>query len=353
MVQVESRELDAQSLRVSILVVSRTATLVNRLLRSLEAGYGGDADSVEVLISWNGSAAEEGRIEPCRLPWRVVQRDPYHFAGNMNRLARQTLGAVLVFANDDLIADPTSVDAAIERLETRPEVGIVGARLLTSSGQLAHAGIHFTSYGSPYHQLEHVVDANHPVNEREQLVPAVTGAFFAMRRADFLQLEFAETFQACGEDVLLCLQTRSQLHKQVLFCPAMGGVHDAETTRSQFETQQGNENDMQRLRSGWRDWLQRADHKSLQVELRSAQDEAEDLRGAFEELQRTLGSRVNKQNQDIGNLTSALAEQRQQTLQLRAQDTKTTMQQSLLESENKRLRSRIQQLENECERIRP
>ena len=344
MVQVESRELNAPSLRASILVVSRTADLLNRLLRSLDEGYGGEAKAVEVLISWNGSASEEERIQGGRLPWRVVQRDPYHFASNMNGLARQARGAVLVFANDDLIADPASVEAAIERLETRPDVGIVGARLRTSSGQLAHAGIHFTSYGSPYHQLEGFVDANHPVNEREQLVPAVTGAFFAMRRADFLQLELAETFQACGEDVLLCLQTRSQLHKQVLFCPAMGGVHDAESTRRQSENQQGNENDMQRLRSGWREWLQRADQKSLQVELRAAQDEAEDLRGVCRELQNSTTA-LNAVNQEIGKLQKIVAEQR-------SKNTKVAMEQTLLESENKRLRSRIQQLENELERIR-
>ena len=151
--------------------------------------------------------------------------------------------------------------------------------------------------------------------------------------------------------MLLCLQTRSQLHKQVLFCPAMGGIHDGETTRSQFESQQGNENDMQRLRSGWREWLQRADPKSLQVELRAAQDEAEDLRGLCLELQNST-TELNAVNQEIGKLQNALAEQRHQALNLRARDTKTMMQQSLLESENKRLRSRVQQLENKLERIR-
>ena len=145
----------------------------------------------------------------------------------MNGLARKARGTVLIFANDDLIVDPGAIDAALERLQTRPEVGLIGARLRTSQGQLAHAGIHFTSYGSPYHQLEHFVDADHPANQRERLIPAVTGAFFAMRRDEFLQLELAETFNVCGEDVLLCLQTRTVLQKQVLYCPAMSGVHDA------------------------------------------------------------------------------------------------------------------------------
>lgn len=323
-------------LKASVLVVSRTPALLNRLLNSLDQAYGGDAASIEVIASWNGSAADEMLLQKGRLPFAIVQRDPYHFASNMNELARKAKGDVLIFANDDLIVDPGAIDAALDRLATQPDVGIVGACLRTSDGQLAHAGIHFTSYGSPYHQLEHFVDAEHPVNQREQRVPAVTGAFFAMGRNDFLKLELAETFNVCGEDVLLSLQTRSILHKQVLFCPAMSGVHDAESTRSQFEEQQGNDDDMKRMRAGWLELLQRADRDSMKVELRAAQDEAEDLRGCCHALQISN----QKHQEELSSLHRQQSDQTRQQLQL-----------SLLESENKRLRSRVQQLENQLNRI--
>jgi hypothetical protein len=330
-------------LKASVLVVSRTPELLNRLLRSLDQAYSGNADSIEVIASWNGRSEDEACLQPGRLPFRIVQHVPYHFASNMNGLARKANGAALIFANDDLIVDPGAIDAALERLETRPEVGMIGARLRTSSRQLAHAGIHFTSYGSPYHQLEHFVDADHAVNERERIVPAVTGAFFAMRRDEFLQLELAETFNVCGEDVLLCLQTRSILQKQILFCPAMSGVHDAESTRSQFQDQQGNDDDMKRMRSGWRELIQRASKESLQVELQSAQDEAEDLRGRCLEL---LAQHAVK-DRTITELRTKAAEQ----AMLQAQNTQQHLQQALLESENKRLRSRVQQLENQLSRL--
>jgi len=332
-------------LKASVLVVSRTSELLNRLLHSLNSAYSGTASDVEVIASWNGSADDEARIQAGRLPFRVVQHDPYHFASNMNGLARKASGTVLIFANDDLIVDPGAIDAALERLETRPEVGLIGARLRTSQEQLAHAGIHFTSYGSPYHQLEHFVDANHPANLRERLVPAVTGAFFAMRRDEFLQLELAETFNVCGEDVLLCLQTRTVLQKQVLYCPAMSGVHDAESTRSQFDEQQGNDDDMKRMRAGWRELIQRANKESLMVELQAAQDEAEDLRGRCLEL---LSDHA-KQEAALTALRAQASEQ----AQLQAQATQQYLQQSLLESENKRLRSRVQQLENQLTRLEP
>jgi hypothetical protein len=302
-----------------------------------------------VIASWNGSIADESLLKPGRLPFAVVQRDAYHFAANMNGLARHAKGDILVFANDDLIIDPGSLDIALERLTSRSEVGIVGARLRTSTGQLAHAGIHFTSYGSPYHQLEHFVDAQHPANARERTVPAVTGAFFAMRRHDFLELELAETFQVCGEDVLLSLQTRSLLHKQVLYCPAMSGVHDAESTRSQFEEQQGNDDDMKRMQAGWRELIQRADQQNLLVELRAAQDEAEDLRALCMDLRATLDPQL----QAIMNLEELSSTQQRTLSALQASQTQQSLQQSLLESENNRLRSRVQQLENQIDRVRP
>ena len=332
-------------LKASVLVVSRTPELLNRLLHSLNTAYSGTASDVEVITSWNGSADGEARIQAGRLPCKVVQHDPYHFASNMNGLARKARGTVLIFANDDLIVDPGAIDAALERLQTRPEVGLIGARLRTSQGQLAHAGIHFTSYGSPYHQLEHFVDADHPANQRERLIPAVTGAFFAMRRDEFLQLELAETFNVCGEDVLLCLQTRSILQKQVLYCPAMSGVHDAESTRSQFEEQQGNDDDIKRMRAGWLELIQRASKESLLVELQAAQDEAEDLRGRCLEL-------LSEHAEREAALTALRARVSEQA-KLKAQSTQQYLQQSLLESENKRLRSRVQQLENQLTRLEP
>jgi len=338
-------------LKASVLVVSRTPELLSRLLGSLDEAYSGSRDSIEVIASWNGSPEDEQRIHTRELPFAIVQRVPYHFASNMNGLARLARGEILIFANDDLTTDPGAIDAAIQRLNAQPEVGLVGARLRTSGGALAHAGIHFTSYGSPYHQLERFASATHPANTRERMVPAVTGAFFAMRRTDFLELELAESFHVCGEDMLLSLQTRSILHKQVLYCPAMSGVHDAESTRSQFEEQHGHDDDMTRIRSGWLEMLQRADKDNLLVELRAAQDEAEDLRGCCMELTKHV-EESQRQKEEANSLRDKIRLQNELVLSSEAALTKHKLQQSLLESENKRLRSRIQQLENELTRTR-
>jgi hypothetical protein len=342
-------------LKTSVLVVSRTASLLNRLLKSLDEAYQGAPDEISVLISWNGSIEDEDLIQGGRFPIEITQRDPYHFARNMNDLASKSKCEFLIFANDDLIMDPGSVDAALDRLTLRPEVGLVGSSLRSSSGQLAHAGIHFTSYGSPYHHLEHFADANHPANRREAYAPAVTGAFFAMRRADFLQLKFTETFQVCGEDVLLSLDTRKVLNKQVLFCPAMSGIHDAETTRRLFEEQRANDDDQARLRSAWMALIETTDRQNLLLELKAAQDESEDLRSCQH-------SRINQLEADLMKLraeyealsaeaTSERARATKASAAYSALETKLYLKYSLVEQENSRLQSRVQQLENQLSRL--
>ena len=326
--------------QTSVLVVSRTPVLINQLLDSLEQAYTGAPESIEILISWNGSSDDERKIRQGRLNWSISQRVPYHFAENMNALAKRAKGKYLIFANDDLITDPGSADAAVHCLKSKEEVGIIGAMLRTSAGQLAHAGIHFTSYGSPYHQLEHFVDADHPALQRERSAPAVTGAFFAMRRDDFLKLELAETFNVCGEDVLLCLQTRSILNKEVYLLPEVSGIHDAESTRSRQEGQQANDQDMQRMRNGWKEMIQRVSRQELLVELTAAQNEAEDLRGACIQAM---------------NEVKALKEGKDYKLEaegLKAIQTKNLLERSLIEAENQRLKIRIRQLENRLNETR-
>jgi cob(I)alamin adenosyltransferase len=99
------------------------------------------------------------------------------------------------------------------------------------------------------------------------------------------------------------------------------------------------------MRAGWRELIQRANKESLMVELQAAQDEAEDLRGRCLEL---LSEHAKQQ----AALTALSAEASEQA-QLQAQATQQYLQQSLLESENKRLRSRVQQLENQLTRLEP
>ena len=340
--------------QLSILVVSRTPELLSRLLASLDSAWSGNADTVEVLCSWNGSDADASRIQPARLPFRIAQREPYHFARNMNALAAQASGEVVVFANDDLIADPGALDAAYQRLAERAEVGIVGACLRTSEGELAHAGISFNREGSAYHRLQTVAALTHASCSQETLVPAVTGAFLAMRLPQFSSLQFSEDFQVCGEDVVLCLECRRLLGLGVLFCPAMSGIHDAESTRAKTPGQEGQSVDMQAMQIAYRNMRQRADQDALLMELQLAQDEADTLRSLCSELQAReapLYQRLQALEAEAASLqeglAKALSEQQRSHAQSQAVITRLELEASLHSREQQRLLARVQLLEAE------
>lgn len=222
---------------VSCLVVSRTPGLLNRLLQSLEAArvFWGPQD--EVLCSWNGSRDDEALIlPPAGLRFHLASRSAYHFAANMNTLARLASGDILAILNDDLILDAGSLDRAIQVLCSRPDVALVGGRLRTSSGCLSHAGILFSNSGRPYNRfrpdrLGRLIDPDSLEVQESGPMPAVTGALMVLHRADLERVGFRETFRVCGEDVALCLDLQDRTGRSAYYASDVTGVHDEKSTR--------------------------------------------------------------------------------------------------------------------------
>ena len=267
-------------MRLSILVVSRTAALLNRMLSSLASATTLNGLGVEILCSWNGSEDAESEIENnSGYELLIAQRDPYHFASNMNGLAAKANGDLLLIINDDVILDSGSVDNAIQCLESSPHIGLVGARLRDGEGLLTHAGILFDSRHSPYHQLDRKVAAEHQlVLGESRPVPAVTGALMLIRRDHFASLRFGTEYRVCGEDVGLCLDLRLKLELEVWYCPDFSGRHDSESTRATIPNQQGNAEDLSTMRQLHREFLEAAKKPQLRQELAASIAEAEALR---------------------------------------------------------------------------
>lgn len=261
---------------VSVLVVSKTPHRLNRLLGSLEAAFSGPDDGLEVVCSWNGTPVEQGAIvRGDRFALRLISQIPYHFAANVNGLARHARGDTLVLLNDDLVLDPGALDAALQALAD-PSVGAVGGRLRTSDGRLSHMGIAFDPRHSVYHRLLQLPVDSGPAL-RAGPVPAVTGALLAIRRQDFLPDGLDEAFRVCGEDVALCLRLRSQ-GRLIWYCPAASGVHDGEATRSEVAGQQACPEDQQRLRELHQAFLAGAAPLDWRTEWLALAEESDHLR---------------------------------------------------------------------------
>ena len=262
--------------RLSVLVVSRTPTLLNRLLVSLVSACSLPLSLVEVLCSWNGTPADEALIQaPDGLTFQVVSRDAYHFAANVNTLASVARAEVLLLVNDDVILDQGSVDSALSAMLGQPHVALIGSHLRGLDGRLTHAGILFDFFGSPFHSLESLIAANAPfVCRREDRFVAVSGALMLIRRSALLQLRMNEAYRVCGEDVEFCLDVCEILRAKVLYLSGFSGIHEAESTRSTIPGQAANARDQRLLKARRRRFDRRVERQVLIDEWRLQRDVA-------------------------------------------------------------------------------
>ena len=300
-------------MQLSILVVSRTAELVNRFCAGLDAACSLAPMEAEILVSWNGSDADEQRIaNSSRYDLHIAQRVPYHFAGNMNGLAALAGGEVLMFANDDLMLDPGCVDAGLHLLTDRPEVGLVGALMRDQQGLLSHAGINIDLRCLSYHMLDRLW----PVERAQGLIPtapvtAVTGALQWIGRDAFRKHPFNTAYQVNGEDVELCFDVQQHLDQQVWLCTEASAIHEAETTRKQDPLQAGNSADQLRLRARARHFLDHATGEQLRVLLQQQQRESQLLRDLVQDdLPRLKAEELRQRLEEQEQVLLSLREER-------------------------------------------
>lgn len=227
---------------LSCLVISRTPALLNQLLTSLPTAFSHWQAGDAILCSWNGTSAAETELRPELGPclqgqplFRIAQRLPYHFASNMNGLARLATSELVLLVNDDVVLDPGSLDRAIQALHHHPDAAVVGGVLRTSAGRLGHAGVLFDARHHPCNRCRPELAPLIPLDSQELQasgpIPAVTGALMLLRRADLLAVPLRESFQHCGEDITLCLDLRRQLGKSAYLASAVTAIHNEKSTR--------------------------------------------------------------------------------------------------------------------------
>ena len=169
----------------------------------------------EYILIDNGSDQPETTTLVERLGSRPdvhVLRDdrPFNWAKLNNAAAAQATGDVLVFLNNDIEArTPGWLDALCAQVE-RPEIGVVGARLLYPDHRVQHCGAVIGLGGAAGHlfvglgeDLPGYLDM--AVTTRE--CSAVTGACLATRRSVFADLGgFDESLGIDLNDIDYCLR---------------------------------------------------------------------------------------------------------------------------------------------------
>ena len=88
-----------------------------------------------------------------------------------------------------------------------------------------------------------------------------------VRKSTFNQQPFDENYIRCGEDVQLNLDLREKLKGRVMLCPGMSGVHIESATRKKAGETGNTSEDLVRMKTRRRLFLEKATPEQLRAEL--------------------------------------------------------------------------------------
>ena len=167
---------------------------------------------------------------------RIIE---HHGAFNYSRVnnlgARHARGDWLLFLNNDVEIIDSDWLTELARWVSRPEVGVVGARLLYPDGAVQHAGIVIGMEGHASHVFGGArQDVCGPFGcvDWYRDYSAVTGACMMIRKEVFEQIDgFDENYQLVFSDVEICLRVIEQGYR-VVYNPFTRLIHYEGKTRS-------------------------------------------------------------------------------------------------------------------------
>ena len=233
--------------RIAVVIPTRDeARLLARAIESLRA-TASRPDRLDIVVVDNRSVLPETTAAMDRLitagAARVVPFDAaFNWSLASNRGAAASDAPLIVFANNDIEMLSAGWDELVEDWLGQSDVGAIGARLLYPDRTVQHAGIAF-GFGpsGAEHEARGVPAADSGPGGRytkPHRVSAVTGAFLAVRRADFEQVGGfdAARLMIGHSDIDLCLRLRDQ-GRTILYCPAIQAIHHEGATRGRNETQ--------------------------------------------------------------------------------------------------------------------
>jgi O-antigen biosynthesis protein len=193
----------------------------------------------ELVIIDNGSRepAAQSYLEQLRgCPQvRVIENSgPFNFNAFNNQGASHARGEVLLFLNNDIEAIEPGWLEEMLRWALRPEVGVVGAKLLYPDCSIQHAGVIMGMEGHASHVFYGMAEgAGTPFGSDfwYRNLSAVTGACLMVRREHFEKLGgFDEEYLLVFSDIEFCLRSL-RAGCRVVFTPYARLIHHEGQTR--------------------------------------------------------------------------------------------------------------------------
>jgi N-acetylglucosaminyl-diphospho-decaprenol L-rhamnosyltransferase len=212
--------------RLSIVIVSYNARVdLERCLETLVR----DKPVVDHEIVVVDNASTDDTVAAVRKRWsgvRLIEAGGnLGFSKGNNLGIRQSFGELVLLLNGDTLVPAGAIDGLVAVLDARPDVAIVGPRLVDERGR---AELSFGRMISPLNELRQKLRARGDVERltsREREVDWVSGACLLVRRADADAVGLMdERYFMYTEDVDFCAAVRARGRK-VLFTPGVQMVH--------------------------------------------------------------------------------------------------------------------------------
>jgi GT2 family glycosyltransferase len=203
-----------------------------------------DYRNLELLIVDNGSTEpatltlfdrlvrEESGVRILRYP------GPFNYSALNNAAARDATGEVLLLLNNDINVIESSWLRELVSQALRPDVGIVGAKLIYANEQVQHGGIVLGPDGAVAH-IHRLADRDDPGYFGQlalsRTLSAVTSACAAMRRAVFFEVGGLDevNLPVCFNDIDLCLNVGNYGYR-VVWTP-FAELHHVECASRELE----------------------------------------------------------------------------------------------------------------------
>jgi len=167
---------------------------------------------------------------------------PFNYSAINNFAAREAQGELLLLLNNDVeIKDPRWLSEMVVQFD-RPDVGVVGKKLLWPNGLVQHGGVVVGVNGLAAHAFNDcwTDDPGYMgLNRLDREQSAVTAACLMIRREDFLAVGgLDEThLPVTFNDVDLCLKIR-ELGKRVVLTTRFPLIHHESASRGKEDTPQ-------------------------------------------------------------------------------------------------------------------
>ncbi len=258
---------------LSVVIVSyNTVALLARCVRSVLA----DAPpGTEVYVVDNASS--DGSADMVRRTFPTVRLIANHdnrgFAAATNQALRQTQGRYVMLLNPDAELRQGSLPRVVAFLDTRPEVGVAGARLSYQDGRFQHSAFRFPSLPMAFleffplnHRLTNSrLNGRFPTTDYHRVfaIDHPLGACMTVRRAALPAVGLLdESFFLYCEEVDWCWRFK-QAGWHVVHCPDVLAIHhEAQSTRQRrgpmlVQLYRSRYRLYAKHRAGWRQWVLR------------------------------------------------------------------------------------------------